>query len=222
MNINKYNTIVFDCDGVILNSNKIKTQAFKTATSEYGESYTKQLIEYHLLNGGISRYQKFNYFLTSIHPIESSRERKKELNKLLEIYSNQCIKGLLDSELAYGLEFFRKITKGIPWLIVSGGDQSELNYVFKKRRIRHYFDGGIFGSPDSKYTIIQREIEQLNIRLPTLFLGDSKLDHKVSIANQLDFIFVSNWSEFASYKKYCQENSIRIISRVYDLLENNS
>ena len=29
MNIKKYRTIIFDCDGVILNSNKVKTKILK-------------------------------------------------------------------------------------------------------------------------------------------------------------------------------------------------
>ena len=37
MKSEKYSTIVFDCDGVILNSNKIKTDAFFNATIKYGQ-----------------------------------------------------------------------------------------------------------------------------------------------------------------------------------------
>ena len=131
MNITNYQAIFFDCDGVILNSNKIKTQAFKSATSEYGESLTNELISYHLLNGGISRYEKFNYFLNNIYPISSDLKKKDALSNLLTRYSKYCIKALLDSEVTYGLKYFREITYNIPWFIVSGGDQSELNYVFK-------------------------------------------------------------------------------------------
>ena len=48
-------------------------------------------------------------------------------------------------------------------------------------------------------------------KLPALFLGDSKLDHRVSVSNGLDFIFVSAWTEFRSYEQYCIENSIKNI-----------
>tara|TARA_Y100001968_G_C19437772_1_gene760769 strand:- start:767 stop:1432 length:666 start_codon:yes stop_codon:yes gene_type:complete len=217
LNITNYKAIFFDCDGVILNSNKIKTQAFKSATSGYGESLTNDLISYHLLNGGISRYEKFNYFLSNIYPISSDIKRKAALNNLLDLYSKDCLNGLLKSEVTYGLKYFREITYNIPWFIVSGGDQSELNYVFKKKLISKYFDGGIFGSPDSKDKIIKREIKRNDIRQPSLFLGDSKLDHQVSILNCLDFIFVSKWTEFNSYRDYCNDHSIKIISRIYDL-----
>ena len=221
MNISNYQAIFFDCDGVILNSNKIKTQAFKSATSEYEESLTNELISYHLSNGGISRYEKFNYFLSNIYPISSDLKKKAALSNLLTLYSKYCLSELLNAEVTYGLKYFREITYSIPWFIVSGGDQSELNYVFKEKSISKYFDGGIYGSPDSKDKIIKREIKRKDIRQPSLFLGDSKLDHQVSILNGLDFIFVNKWTEFNSYKDYCKDHSIKIISEVYDLCKDS-
>ena len=45
------------------------------------------------------------------------------------------------------------------WLVASGGDQAELHDVFEKRGISHLFNGGIFGSPDTKEQILLREKE---------------------------------------------------------------
>ncbi len=83
----------------------------------------------------------------------------------------------------------------------------------------YLFDGGIFGSPDSKNVILKRALTRENIKKPVLFLGDTDLDHQVSVANGLDFIFVSGWTEFRSYEKYCIKYSIRNISKVYDLID---
>ena len=62
----QYQTLVFDCDGVLLNSNKIKTQAFYDVAKVYGHKPAQKLKDYHLKNGGISRYKKFEYLLISI------------------------------------------------------------------------------------------------------------------------------------------------------------
>ena len=64
--IDKYKNLIFDCDGIILNSNKIKTDAFREVVSIYGKEASISLVKYHLQNGGISRYHKFNYFLNKI------------------------------------------------------------------------------------------------------------------------------------------------------------
>lgn len=66
MNLAKYQTLVFDCDGVVLNSNKVKTEAFFKAALPYGEAAAQQLVEYHVARGGISRYKKFAWFVENV------------------------------------------------------------------------------------------------------------------------------------------------------------
>ena len=50
----KYKSIIFDCDGVLLNSNNIKSQAFFEIGKNFGEDKGKALLKYHRANGGIS------------------------------------------------------------------------------------------------------------------------------------------------------------------------
>ena len=66
--INFYKTFIFDCDGVILNSNKIKTNSFRALLSTYDKCAVDEFIKYHKTNGGISRYEKIKYFLKKIMP----------------------------------------------------------------------------------------------------------------------------------------------------------
>ena len=58
--------IIFDFDGVILNSNQIKTKAFKTISAKFGFAQSEELIKYHIKNGGISRYEKIKWFVENI------------------------------------------------------------------------------------------------------------------------------------------------------------
>ena len=53
MKIQDYKTIVFDCDGVILNSNKVKSDAFRKVAKNYGEDEAKKLVSYNKKNGAI-------------------------------------------------------------------------------------------------------------------------------------------------------------------------
>ena len=218
LKIQEYKSIVFDCDGVILNSNKIKTRAFRVASFPFGYEASRSLENYHLKNGGISRYAKFDYFLENIVSINSKKNKELYLKKMLKIYSEETEKGLLDSEITYGLHSLRTKTKDSYWSIVSGGDQYQLRSIFAKKKIKHLFNGGIFGSPNTKDEILKRELGRGSLKLPALFLGDTELDHSVSVSNGLDFIFVSAWTEFRSYEQYCIENSIKNISKVYELI----
>ena len=54
--------IIFDFDGVILDSNDVKTEAFYEMYIQYGESIAKKVVNHHKKNGGISRFQKFKLY----------------------------------------------------------------------------------------------------------------------------------------------------------------
>lgn len=192
-NITDYNTLVFDCDGVVLNSNKVKTDAFYHAALPYGESAAQQLVNYHIQNGGVSRYKKFAYFL---EVIVNGGQGDLELDELLLRYSHEVYDGLMNCEVAQGLNDLREKTAHARWLIVSGGDQKELRKVFAARKLISMFDGGIFGSPDSKEEIISRELESNNIRPQALFIGDSRYDYEASSKFGIDFCYISQWSEW--------------------------
>lgn len=194
-----YRTFVFDCDGVVLDSNRIKTDAFYQAALPYGEAAAQALVQFHLANGGISRYRKFEHFLAVILGRDIEED---ELRKLLDRYASQVRDDLLLCAHAPGLHALREALPDTRWLIVSGGDQAELRTVFATRGLAELFDGGIFGSPETKEAILARERECGTIQLPALFLGDSRYDHECASAAGLDFAFMTQWTEFQDWKAY--------------------
>lgn len=213
--IDQYLTLVFDCDGVILNSNRVKTNAFYSAALPYGEGYAQALVDYHVKNGGVSRYKKFQYFLDEI---VAGKRNGPPLSVLLERFAFEVKRGLLVAEVANGLERLRGKTRAAKWLIVSGGDQAELREVFASRGLEQLFDGGIFGSPDNKEDILSRELISGHIRQPALFLGDSVYDLEAANGASIEFCFISGWSEVADWDVWCQRFSIDNVSDVADLL----
>lgn len=215
METSQYATLLFDCDGVILDSNKVKTAAFFEAALPYGELAATALVDYHKKHGGVSRYKKFEYFLQHIVGMEGEQY---PVEQLLESFAREVHKGLLTCRVNPALELLRAATLNSRWMVVSGGDQDELRDVFASRKLTHLFDGGIFGSPDTKETIISRELSDFNIKLPSLFIGDSKYDYEAALLSGLDFVFVSDWSEFADWKAYQQIHRFPSVSDLYGLL----
>tara|TARA_R110001606_G_scaffold355312_1_gene506195 strand:- start:24392 stop:25048 length:657 start_codon:yes stop_codon:yes gene_type:complete len=214
--ITEYQTLVFDCDGVVLNSNKIKTQAFYDVAKIYGHESARALKEYHVQNGGISRYAKFEFLFSNIlkKPIEPN-----ELKQLLDNFAHEVKRALITCEVADGLDELRERTQQVNWLIVSGGDQAELREVFKDRGLDKYFKGGIFGSPDTKDAILEREINNGNISRPALFLGDSKYDYQAARAADLDFVFLTDWSEVKDRQAWCHKLNLNVRLDLRDLLK---
>lgn len=220
MKLEQYRTIVFDCDGVILNSNKVKTQAFYNAVLPYGEIFARRFVDYHIANGGISRYKKFEYFLK--HILGESDLEYTTSNSLLETYADEVWKGLLRCEVAEGLEKLREKTSTSCWMVVSGGDQAELRELFEKRNLIRFFDGGIFGSPDSKDCILDRELKHSNIKHPAIFWGDSKYDYIAASNAKLDFAFISDWTEFKDWKEYFNSLNVPIFSSIRSILSGDN
>lgn len=203
-----YATLVFDCDGVVLNSNEVKTQSFYEAALPYGEPAANALVAYHTANGGISRYKKFAHFIDNLVPVLGGHSRP-DLDQLLAHYATGVRQGLLTCEVAPALRALREATPEARWLIVSGGDQSELREVFTARALATLFDGGIYGSPDTKDEILRRELSLGNICMPALFIGDSKYDYRAANAAGLDFVFLTGWSEVENCEAWCEGLSIQ-------------
>ena len=123
LNLYNYDVIYFDVDGVILDSNKIKTEGFYTVAKKYGKEAAQKLVDYHTANGGISRYKKFDYLFTHIlNQTDFESEKKKCLEQYSEVVRGQ----LLKAPMVHGLE--QKLENefsGISKFVITGGDEKE-------------------------------------------------------------------------------------------------
>lgn len=215
IDLNKYSTIVFDCDGVILNSNFQKIEAYRNTALTYGASkdQAEDLVAYHVKLTGISRYVKFEYFLKKIMGEDITDSSMK---KLVDNLNKEVISLLKHCEIASGIEKLKSQTNNSKWMIASGGDQEELRFLFKEKSITSYFDGGIYGSPSSKHQIIEKKLKNKHF-LPALFLGDSLYDIQTAQKFHLDFIFVYGWTDLKDWKKICDENNLIYVEKIQDL-----
>lgn len=221
--INQYKTIVFDCDGVVLDSNIVKTEAYFRTAKNLGatDEQAQALVDYHVRLGGISRYHKFDYYLREILHKPATQQA---IQALLDEFARELEVGLMECAMADGLLELKQKTSNSNWLILSGGDQQELRTLFDKRRLSNgqklevLFDGGIFGSPDNKDEVLAREKANGNIQLPALFLGDSKYDYEAANRAGLDFIFLSDWTEVPDWQEFCAQNNLQVCKNLRQCL----
>ena len=210
--VSNYKTLIFDCDGVVLDSNRIKTEGFRTASLPWGINAAESLVAYHVANGGISRHRKFSYFLDKILPQHAPSAVPgidgPGLDELLATYAKAVRNGLNTCSVAKGLEDLKSQTPKSNWCIVSGGEQSELREVFSERLLDNLFDVGIYGSPDSKDEILARLLHDKKISRPALFLGDSRYDYMVSSKFNIDFAFIHGWSDVSDWKLFVNEHNL--------------
>lgn len=193
LDLTQYRTLIFDCDGVILNSNPIKTEAFYQAALPYGEDAARALREYHVRNGGISRYHKFDWFLTEV--IGQSEPDPEERQALLNAYAKNVWDGMLACEVDEAIFELRKQTPHARWMVASGSDEQELREIFRLRGLDELFDAGIYGSPRTKDEILSVTEEATTLSRPALFLGDSRYDAQIASSHEHTFIFIRHWTE---------------------------
>jgi phosphoglycolate phosphatase-like HAD superfamily hydrolase len=217
IDIKKYKTIVFDCDGVVLNSNHLKIQAYFDVAIQFGANQVqaKALVDHHIALGGISRYPKFEYFLSEImhQPVTEDA-----MHHLLLSFTEQVKILLSNCEISPHLHALKKAVPSAKWMILSGGDQAEIREIFKQRGLDSLFEGGIFGSPDNKDQVLGREKINGNIQFPALFIGDSRYDYQASTQAGLDFIFLSDWTDVPDWKSFCAENNINTFNNLAALI----
>jgi phosphoglycolate phosphatase-like HAD superfamily hydrolase len=185
-----YKCIIYDFDGVICDSVNIKTNAFESLYSSYGEEVVEKIREYHLLNGGISRFDKFKYFSESILNQEISKIELETLGKKFsEIVLNKIIKApinpgvieFIESNISYSLQF-----------ICSGTPQEEMTHIIIEKRMGKYFNG-VFGSPESKSKIIKHILSKYELEPnQVLFFGDAMTDYIAAKETSIDFIGIEN------------------------------
>ena len=121
----RYDYMIFDCDGVILDSNRLKSRAYAKALPGEPTKLVNAFVDYHKKNGGISRYEKFLYYFSELKNIPNA---EKEIHIALRRFSSIVKKYLLECDYVPGvLEFIHEANSmGIPLFVVSGSDEKEL------------------------------------------------------------------------------------------------
>ena len=202
IDVSNYDYVVLDCDGVILDSNCLKTDAIIHVLEDEPRDCINNMITYHKANGGISRYEKFRHYFKEINP-KDDWELKAGL--LISKFSKIVEKRMLECDYIPGvLEFINNVKDlGLPIFVVSGSDEEELRGIFNKRCIDSLFSA-IYGSPSSKIENMEKVKLKVGPLAKGIFFGDSIVDMEAAEGFGLDFIFVSgasDWSEGSSLAK---------------------
>lgn len=182
----RFDAIVFDFDGVLVESVEIKTQAFATLYAGYGSTVVERVIAFHLENGGLSRFEKFRYFHNKLLGIQLSQD---EESRLASEFNGLVEAAVVAAPWVDGAEeFLIQHHMLIPLFVASGTPKAELERILEKRNMSRYFRAA-FGSPTQKGEIL-RGILQNGGYSPekVLMVGDSMLDMEGAIESGVCFL----------------------------------
>lgn len=189
--------VVFDCDGVLLASNRLKTAIFQQvlAAADFAADDIHRFSTFQQANFGMSRYRLFDALLAwpdlQPHP-ETTRDA------LCAAYGKALYARYVRCPSTPGmLAVIRGLAEGgLPLYVVSGSDGAELNSVFAERGLARWFRA-IHGSPATKADNLALVAAHLGIQAPmrdVVFVGDAEADWKAADITGCRFVYADHFS----------------------------
>lgn len=176
--------IIFDFDGVLVESTGIKTRAFGRLFAEEKKGDIRKILNYHLRHAGVSRFDKFEYIYRNILKRKFSAALSKRLSG---DFSKLVKEEVIDAPWVRGAaEFLKANRAAYRYFVASAAPEDELVDIIKKRKMAHFFDG-VTGAPESKVNAIKKVLKKYK-KNELAYIGDALSDYQAAISNSIGFI----------------------------------
>lgn len=186
MNERRLRAVVFDFDGVIVESGDIKTEAFQELFAAYPE-HLPAIKRYHLDNLGVSRFKKFAWIYQNLlhQPFDTGEKIRLGDRFSAIVFQKVCetpfVPGAREALEALG-------RAGVHMAIASGTPQDELDRIVDARGLRRFF-AEVHGSPTEKATAAASVIKRWGLAPDeVLFVGDGTTDHAAANSAGVRFL----------------------------------
>ena len=178
--------VVFDFDGVILESGDIKTEAFCELFAHLPPALVAQVRVHHLANLGISRFVKFDWVYQNLLGRPLPDAEKLELG---DRFSAIALRRVLACPFVPGaVDALAGLSGRYPLFVASGTPQEELDHVVNARGLRSHF-AEVWGSPREKAEILVDIAARHAVRTDEiLFIGDGTSDARAAAAAGTQFL----------------------------------
>ena len=217
----KIKYILFDFDGVLAESVNIKTEAFRQMYLTHGEDFAQKVVDHHLANGGMSRYEKIKIYHAEWLGEEINQEKIQLLSR---IFSDLVIDGVVNSKEVTGTSDFLNSSIDYKKYIITGTPTIEIQSILERRNMNQFFEK-IYGSPEKKDFWVKQILQDENI-LPQqcVFIGDALVDYNAARGNNITFILRETKEAenlFKNYRGY-RINDLTPLNKILDEIQNDS
>ena len=167
--------IIFDFDGVILDSADIKLRGYMMIYAAEDPRKLRALVEHCQLHGGITRRTKFAYYEREFFGRSGDADA---VESLCRRYSELVLPAVLDCRYIDGAEQFVQRANGkVQMHVVSGTPDDELQLIIRQRGLAPYFKSAR-GAPATKRDSFNRiAAEAPCARADILAIGDSMTEY---------------------------------------------
>ena len=194
--------IFWDFDGVIADSVNVKTDAFYELYLPYGKDIAEKVKTYHLANGGVSRFKKFEYWQTELLG-NPSPVPQEVIDDLASRFSSLVMEKVINAPYIEGVfNILVKYSSLVSNFIISGTPEDEMKAIIEGRGLTQYFKD-VLGSPETKEELTSKLMkrEGLDSR-EVIFIGDALSDLHAAQNNNTWFILRKHKDNIDLFKDY--------------------
>jgi 3-deoxy-manno-octulosonate cytidylyltransferase (CMP-KDO synthetase) len=204
-----YDAYIFDCDGVLLDSNKIKIKAMREAlcSCDHVLGGIDEAIDYFSGNFGRSRFHHIKQFCDKFLVLRDLSSKHEVEQSILDLYDRKVEELYPNSPIIPHVKSVLSQLSGECY-VASGSEQSQLRRVLSKKDLSGNFRG-IYGSPEKKSQIVRNILLSRDNGSRAIMIGDSIADLEAARENAIDFIGIIGFSntprelsELCSYYGY--------------------
>ncbi len=177
--------VILDFDGVLIESNGLKTQAFERVFARFPE-HAEHMVAYHHAHVPKSRFAKFAYLATERLGRPANDPVIAELAAAFSMEMMRLIEGC---PLVPGAaEFLSTVGARVPLYLASMTPQEELLRILDHRGLAAAF-AGVYGCPPwPKAEAIRQILALICTSDGVLFVGDSAGDQKAARETGVEFL----------------------------------
>jgi len=177
--------IIFDFDGVIVESNDIKNKAFEIIFKRYPEHFD-DVMQFHRNHVSLSRFDKFEYLLEKLGKGGNAVLK----NELLLAFSRNTLEQMRMVPFVKGaIEFLLEKSTDIPIYLASVTPADDLKKIISHLKLNSYFKK-IYGCPPWNKPDAIRDIIAGEKCTPdeVVLIGDSAGDQRAAFETGISFI----------------------------------
>ena len=185
MALRRLRLLVLDFDGVIVESNDVKTEAFREVFARFPE-HAEAMIAFHRDNVSLSRFAKFDHLLERL-----GRPGDEGLRAELAVdFSRRTVDGIVEVPLVAGAEaFLREASGRVPLYLASVTPAQDLHVILERRGLHAWFRG-VYGCPPWTKPEAVRDALAREGCAPdeALLIGDSAGDQRAAAETGVGFL----------------------------------
>lgn len=208
--------IIFDFDGVLVDSIKIKRDAYFEIFEAFGEKALEVVESVLETEYAADRYQVIETTLLSLDDSERTGNSRRT-QELVKRYGSICEQRVsVCPEMVGALDVISSLSELYPLYVNSATPEDSLRRLIAKRSWADYFEG-VLGSPRRKIQNLLKILKHQNIQgNEALFVGDSQADWDAAAHTGCCFLaMVNDTDRFSSLQPY----RIQELPELLDLLE---